>query len=977
MAFYQVQEPSGDLVLKYFEPEKETEAHKKEWEAFIPNGTLASALREKKALLLSSPDFKKRIVLQAMATQTRVRGLFFGTLPYAEKNIPEVALRLLHLNLLTSAIALENLELYEMSQKSRGGLENQVQERTQELSQALVKLQSEVTEHQKTEEALRATERRYRLISENMVDTVMLLDMDLNLIFASPSVERVLGYGENELKNLPIEKWLTPFSLSFVLKSLLQDMTRSLNRAAEVSPLRQLELEFLRRDGSTYWSEVQFSVLQDPQKGPLRLLAVGRDITERRRMQEELRRSEATARRLAAETEIIAEIGRLVSSTLNSEEVYDRFAEEVRKLIPWERLSLHLIQDPGNTVVVAHRVGLKMEGRERGDHFPYPDSLEAQMAESRQGITLTTPPALSPLSSQMAVPLVAMDRVIGALHFFSSSPEAYPERNLKLAERVAHQIASAIANARLFQERQQAEEALRENEALLRTLFNSVEDLICIKDRNFRYVLINDFFQKRFQISSSVFLGKTDAEVTVFKGPEKVFASTKKGEEKVLAGETLEYDMVLMIHGKEMIFQVIKTPLKNSKGEITGICAIARDISERKKLEGEIRRARKLEVTTTLAGRIADDFTNLLTSILGTISLAKSYFNPEDKGFVILEEGEKNCLWASDLTKQLITLAQAGLSLKKVVPLGKMIVQATEFALSRSNVHSDLKIPEDLWLVEVDETEIRQVIHEIVMNAREAMPEGGSVFIQAENVAITGRESLRLKEGKYVKISIEDHGVGIPPENLLKIFDPYFSTKTKAGPKGMGFSLSICYSIIKSHKGIIQVESEVGVGTTFYIYLPATSKGLPSARPGRPAPFIDRGRVLIMEDIYTIRQITAEMLRHIGYEVETAGEGSEVIELYKQAKEAHQDFDVVILNLTIQGGMGARETIGKLLEIDPSVKAIVSSAYSKDPVMAEFAQHGFKEAIIKPYRLENLREIVSQVIGMGPAKEPFDLASKL
>lgn len=274
----------------------------------------------------------------------------------------------------------------------------------------------------------------------------------------------------------------------------------------------------------------------------------------------------------------------------------------------------------------------------------------------------------------------------------------------------------------------------------------------------------------------------------------------------------------------------------------------------------------------------------------------------------------------------------------------------------------EFSIPDNLWPAKVDEGQVSQVINNLIINAYQAMPEGGIIKVHFENVIIAENDVLPIKKGEYVKISIKDNGIGIPKEHLPKIFDPYFTTRHK----GSGLGLSTAYSIIKKHDGHITMESKMGVGTTFHIYLPASKEKVLTKKVEDEKSLTGKGRILIMDDEDAVREVAGLMLKNIGYEVEFAGDGVEAIEFYKKARESGKPFDVAIIDLTVPGGMGGKEAVKKLLEIDPNVKTIVSSGYSNDPIMSEFKQYGFKGVIAKPYLIEELSEIVSRVTGMLP-----------
>lgn len=383
-----------------------------------------------------------------------------------------------------------------------------------------------------------------------------------------------------------------------------------------------------------------------------------------------------------------------------------------------------------------------------------------------------------------------------------------------------------------------------------------------------------------------------------------------------------------------------------------------RDITERKKRDEEFIRACKLKSLSTLAGGIAHDFNNLLTGILGNASIAKTFVNPGDNLHKIMTDLENTSLRAKDLTQQLLTFAKGGAPVKKTVSIAKLLRDSATLVLSGSNVKCDFAIANNLWPAEVDEGQIAQVIHNLIINARQAMPDGGTIQVSAENFALSAENNPFIKNGKYVKITVKDTGVGIQEEHLPKIFDPYFTTKEE----GSGLGLATAYSIIKNHAGYIMAESAAGVGTTFYIHLPASKKEIGRVEAVEEKLVSGKEKILVMDDDDIIRDVAGKMLTKLGYEVDFARDGSEAIELYKKSKNSGRPFDVVIIDLTIPGGMGGRETMQKLLEIDPHVKAIVSSGYSDDAVMSNYTNYNFKGVIAKPYRIEELSKTVRSVL---------------
>lgn len=404
--------------------------------------------------------------------------------------------------------------------------------------------------------------------------------------------------------------------------------------------------------------------------------------------------------------------------------------------------------------------------------------------------------------------------------------------------------------------------------------------------------------------------------------------------------------------------QLLSDAVTDASGHIIGIVTSCEDITERKRLEEELLKVSKLESVSTLSGGIAHDFNNILTIILGKISLAKMLLNHQDETFEILGDAEKGCKRAKELTNQLLTFSKGGAPIKKTASILEIVRESIDFALRGSNVRCDLSVHDDLWPVEVDEGQMYQVINNLFINAVQAMPGGGTINVRTENVVIRQKDALPLKDGKYVKISIKDQGVGIPKEHLQRIFDPFFTTKQS----GSGLGLATTYSIVRKHDGYITVESELGVGTTFHIYLPAAANEIEIKTALEDRPVVGYGRVLIMDDEEVLRESTGDLLEHIGYDVETVADGAEAINMYRKAREAGAPFDVVIMDLTIPGGMGGKDAIKRLLEIDPDVKAIVSSGYSNDPVMAAFREYGFSGVVSKPYKIEELGDVLQKVM---------------
>jgi signal transduction histidine kinase/ActR/RegA family two-component response regulator len=384
---------------------------------------------------------------------------------------------------------------------------------------------------------------------------------------------------------------------------------------------------------------------------------------------------------------------------------------------------------------------------------------------------------------------------------------------------------------------------------------------------------------------------------------------------------------------------------------------------QRRLLEAKLGQAQRMEAIGTFAGGIAHDFNNLLGVMIGNIELVELNLENDTDSLRLLGEASKAAMHAKDLIRRFAAFSAGGHPVKAVTPVRSLITDAVSVSLSGSNVNVEYDLPDGLWEVEVDQTQMKQALSGILVNAKEAMPDGGTVRVTSENAETCPLMDTRhtaVENIRFVKVTIADHGNGIPPENLAKIFDPYFSTKERGTSKGMGLGLAIALSTVDRHRGHIHVESQLGKGTAFQICLPACR----TRKVERAKPFVERSRrtstrirLLLMEDEETLSKMTIRMLNRLGYlEVEYAKEGAEAIERFTLAQASGAPFNLVILDLTVKGGMGGKETINRLKEIDPNVRAIVSSGYASDPVMSDYAKYGFCGSLRKPYAMRDLRE---------------------
>ncbi|MGD9487561.1 MAG: cache domain-containing protein [Calditrichaceae bacterium] len=513
-------------------------------------------------------------------------------------------------------------------------------------------------------------------------------------------------------------------------------------------------------------------------------------------------------------------------------------------------------------------------------------------------------------------------------------------------------------------DRIKAEEDLEAEKERLAVTLRSIGDAVITTDTHGNIVMLNKVAEELTGWTQSEAHGKPLNKVFRIID-EKTKKPAENPVKKVMKSGTIvglaSSTLLISKDGTERIIADSGAPIRDKGSKILGIVLVFRDITEHRKLENEVLKNRKLESVGLLAGGIAHDFNNLLTAILGNISLAKLNLKPGERTFDRLEDAEKATMRAKDLTQQLLTFSRGGAPVKKLSDVGILIRETSEFALRGSNVKSKISIPENLWSIEVDEGQLSQVINNLVINADQAMPEGGTLEIIADNLNAKGEKNSLLKKGKYIRLVIRDQGIGIPMNHLDKIFDPYFTTKQH----GNGLGLATTHSIIKNHQGYITVKSELGNGTEFIIYLPAISKTKKAGLSGAKKITGGSGNILVMDDDDLILKACANMLKSLGYKVVLAPDGGEAIEKYTLARSSGEPFDLIMMDLTVPGGMGGKETIRKMKEIEPGLKAIVMSGYSNDPVMANYEEYGFMGVITKPFNIEELAATVGRVISDG------------
>ncbi|MDA8082243.1 MAG: PAS domain S-box protein [Nitrospiraceae bacterium] len=518
-----------------------------------------------------------------------------------------------------------------------------------------------------------------------------------------------------------------------------------------------------------------------------------------------------------------------------------------------------------------------------------------------------------------------------------------------------------LATCRDITERKRAEDALACEKERLAVTLKSIGDGVIATDISGTILTLNKVAETLTGWSAEEATGRPLTEVFNIINETTRERCDNPVEKVIRTGLIIglaNHTALIRKDGTEVIIADSAAPIRDSSSITIGVVLVFRDVTEQYRMEQEMHKMQKLESLGVLAGGLAHDFNNLLTSIIGNVSLTKMLIGTDNKAFQRLTEAEKAAQRAADLTHQLLTFSKGGAPIKKIASIPEITREAVTFALSGSNVTCVYSIPTHLWSAEVDKGQMNQVFNNLIINAIQAMPGGGTVHVDFQNVTLAEEEVTDLHAGHYIRVTFADGGNGIPEEYIGKIFDPYFTTKKT----GSGLGLATVFSILKRHGGSISVKSAVGAGTTFTIHIPALRDTVNPEHEETGGIKEGRGKILVMDDEELVRNVSGDILTALGYEVSFARDGKEAIDLYRREAEEGNPFHLVIMDLTIPAGLGGKEAVTKLHEIDPYAKIIVSSGYSSDPIMSDYKKYGFCGVINKPYNANQVSEVVNNAL---------------
>ena len=548
----------------------------------------------------------------------------------------------------------------------------------------------------------------------------------------------------------------------------------------------------------------------------------------------------------------------------------------------------------------------------------------------------------------------------GTLAVNSAAPAAFSDDHIIILQEFAEALSEG------FRRLDDLHKLAAERERLAVTL-RSIGDSVVATDAEGRIVLMNRVAEALAGWTQEEARGRPFTEVFEIVDERTRKAHDNPVDHVLRTGATVTHDRHTMLVARDGMERPVSTnsaPIRDDEGKTVGAVLVSRDVGAQRRMEEELLKSEKLESLGVLAGGIAHDFNNILTTIVGYLSLARIDIEPTTELYENLCEVEAAADRAADLTHQLLTFAKGGAPVKKAASMGEIIRDSATFTMRGSNVRCDFHLDADLWPAEVDRGQISQVIQNLVLNASQAMPGGGCMDVRAGNLLVNAEDGLPLLPGRYVCITVQDQGGGISEEDLGRIFDPYFTTKET----GSGLGLATAYAIAKNHEGHITVESWLGKGTRFDVYVPATTGPVEQDKRDAGPPTLGEGRILVLDDEEPIRQLATNLLSRLGYEADSVADGRDALAAYSRSRHEGRTFDAVIMDLTVPGGMGGQEAAAKILEMDPEACMIVCSGYSDDPIMAAHKNHGFRGVVAKPYDVGELSRVLAEVLStrLGP-----------
>lgn len=762
----------------------------------------------------------------------------------------------------------------------------------------------DITDIHNAEEALQRSENQLRNIFENSTNLYYSHTPDHVITYLSPQVEEMLGYTLEEARVV----WMELASDNPINEVGFENTVRAIETGERQPPY---ELELVRKDGKKIWVEVrEFPEVVNGKT--IAMLGSLTEITERRRAVEELKSSEERFRLLYE----------------NSPDMFVSVSAADGSILRCNKTLLDKTGYLHNEVIGSSIFDMYHADALDGAHEAFNQYVSTGRVTDKELILKRKDGSKLPVSL-----------------------------NVSAVRDGAGKILHSISSWRDISQRKQAEESVRESEKKFRTIFENKGTATGIFGEDGIIQDCNAVFCELSGFSREEIIGKRWSDFIVTEDLERMqkyhSERTKKG-----SSAPTQYECRMIARNNRFLDILVNIAVI----EETRIVSLV-DITDRKKANMEIQRMQRLEGLGTIAGGIAHDFNNLLTGIFANLEMAKMDLPENSSSSQYLQEAHHSILSARRLTGQLLTFAKGGEPVFKIVEMTRLIQETIDFNLHGTNVKPEIMLQDNLWSIMADEGQIEQVLANLTINSKQAMPGGGVLHVEGRNLSISEAYSEADLTSDSILFTIRDEGIGIPPKIIDHIFDPYFSTKET----GHGLGLAIVYSIIKQHNGHISVSSEPNTGTTFTIILPAIPE---TGRENADKADITRGKtaakssfhILLMDDEEIVRKVATQLLERLGHTTDTAVHGDEALKKYTEGIKTGKPFDLVIMDLTIRGGKGGKETISELLEIHPDAKVIVSSGYCSGSIMANFSTYGFSGKLAKPFMVADLQEAIALVM---------------
>ncbi len=819
----------------------------------------------------------------------------------------------------------------------------------------LISIGLNISERIKTEDELK----KFKTIADQSNSGIVISSMAGEILYINDNLASIHGYSPQELIGKSIHIFYNDDQIKIV-KKLRKKILKTQNFVNK-------EIWHIKRDGTIFPMLMNGIVIYDDMGNPLYRVGTAIDITERKKAEEQINQ------RFKFE-QLVASISSSFVGTYILEDSINILLKKIGDFCSVSRSYLFLITKDGkmmNNVNEWCNQGVESQidnlQNQPTNVFPW------WMAKLYKGESIIINdvcklPIVAKIEKEILLeqniksciifPLQFNNNLIGFIGFDNvENTKKWDDEALNVL-----QISSEILQNALHRKR--IDKAIITRERIYRTLINNLPGFVyrCKNDKNWTMIYMSNGVEKITDYPAEDFTNNKKLsynDIICLEYKEKVW---NDWQDAIINKSAVEIEYQIQTKNQEIRWVWEKgCGIFSENGDLLFLEGFITDITEYKKTEEELFKMQKIQSIGILAGGIAHDFNNILTSLYGNISIAKMKLEKNHPIYPFLDEVENSMNRATRLTTQLLTFSKGGSPIKEIVNLDSLLEEIISFDLSGSNVKPIITHEKNLWLTRADRGQIQQVFSNLTINANQAMPNGGNLYISFENTIINSNSPLFQKAGQYLKITMRDEGTGIDPKHIDKIFDPYFTTKQA----GNGLGLATVYSIINKHNGYIDIESKLGKGTIFTIYLPAfktSSQKDPIKNIEENLVVKQKAKILIMDDDKMICDLVFKMIQHIGYSCEIVNDGEEAIKQYTQAMKKNDPFDLVIMDLTIPGGMGGKEAVNEILAIDPLAKVIVSSGYAIDPVMANFAEYGFINCITKPYTITNLKRILNTVL---------------